>query len=85
MMNKNPLHQKKSAICRYFASSGTCYYGDNCQFLHSTDALKNPPQVNKPSNGQLNPVSKTDKTNTSEMMGKTNVTLKVKIFYSHVR
>jgi len=27
---------KKTALCRYFTNTGTCSYGDDCQFLHST-------------------------------------------------
>ena len=27
---------KKPAICRYFLSSGSCSFGDECQFLHQT-------------------------------------------------
>lgn len=27
---------KKSVTCRYFAASGTCFYGEDCQFLHTT-------------------------------------------------
>lgn len=26
---------KKPALCRYFTSTGSCSYGDDCQFLHS--------------------------------------------------
>lgn len=25
---------KKPTLCRYFLSSGSCVYGDDCQFLH---------------------------------------------------
>ena len=25
---------KKPVVCRYFAASGTCFYGNDCQFLH---------------------------------------------------
>ncbi|RWS30896.1 PAB-dependent poly(A)-specific ribonuclease subunit PAN3-like protein, partial [Leptotrombidium deliense] len=25
---------KKASVCRYFAASGDCYYGDECQYLH---------------------------------------------------
>ena len=24
-----------SNICRYFAATGSCYYGDQCNFLHT--------------------------------------------------
>lgn len=26
---------RKTVVCRYFAASGTCFYGNDCQFLHS--------------------------------------------------
>ncbi|XP_022237229.1 PAB-dependent poly(A)-specific ribonuclease subunit PAN3-like isoform X2 [Limulus polyphemus] len=26
---------RKTTICRYFATSGTCFYGNDCQFLHA--------------------------------------------------
>ena len=26
---------RKSVVCRYFAASGTCFYGNDCQFMHS--------------------------------------------------
>ncbi len=27
--------RKSSVVCRYFSASGTCFYGNDCQFLHS--------------------------------------------------
>lgn len=33
-MNGSLGGPKKSAICRYFATGGTCFYGSECQFLH---------------------------------------------------
>ncbi|RWS10825.1 PAB-dependent poly(A)-specific ribonuclease subunit 3-like protein [Dinothrombium tinctorium] len=27
---------KKPTVCRYFAASGDCYYGDECQYIHQT-------------------------------------------------
>ncbi|XP_014671544.1 PREDICTED: PAB-dependent poly(A)-specific ribonuclease subunit PAN3-like [Priapulus caudatus] len=33
-MNSTTTGVKKPGICRYFASTGTCFYGDDCQFLH---------------------------------------------------
>lgn len=29
-------HSRKPVVCRYFAASGTCFYGNDCQFLHSS-------------------------------------------------
>lgn len=26
---------RKTVTCRYFAASGTCFYGEECQFLHT--------------------------------------------------
>ncbi|XP_076318798.1 poly(A) specific ribonuclease subunit PAN3 isoform X2 [Tachypleus tridentatus] len=26
---------RKTTICRYFATSGTCFYGNDCQFMHA--------------------------------------------------
>lgn len=34
MHSGSPGH-KKQAICRYWAAKRTCFYGDDCQFLHS--------------------------------------------------
>ncbi|XP_077984050.1 PAN2-PAN3 deadenylation complex subunit pan3-like [Glandiceps talaboti] len=34
-MNSNVGGPKKLAICRYWANNRTCFYGDECQFLHS--------------------------------------------------
>ena len=48
---------KKSALCRYFMSSGSCVYGEDCQFLHQNPIafqnfqstfLNGPPQQNGP-------------------------------------
>ncbi|XP_037286439.2 poly(A) specific ribonuclease subunit PAN3 isoform X2 [Rhipicephalus microplus] len=33
-MNGSLVGPKKTAICRYFATGGTCFYGSECQFLH---------------------------------------------------
>ncbi|CAN8032663.1 unnamed protein product [Ixodes persulcatus] len=33
-MNGSLGGPKKTAICRYFATGGTCFYGSECQFLH---------------------------------------------------
>ena len=43
-MSAASVPQKKSALCRYFASSGTCFYGDNCQFTHAGDTNQFPPE-----------------------------------------
>lgn len=34
---------KRTAICRYFATGGTCFYGSECQFLHSSPASSDLP------------------------------------------
>lgn len=47
-MNGGQVSGKKGSICRYFASSGSCYYGNECQFYHS-----NPTNVNLNSDLQL--------------------------------
>lgn len=33
--------QKKSSICRYYALDGICFYGTDCQFLHSNNDSNN--------------------------------------------
>jgi hypothetical protein len=39
----NPMNgQKKSSICRYYALDGICFYGTDCQFLHSNNDSNNP-------------------------------------------
>lgn len=40
-MNSTHGGQKKPAVCRYFANSGTCYFGNECQFLHSGSSTGN--------------------------------------------
>lgn len=29
------MNGKKNSVCRYFAADGVCFYGDECQFIHS--------------------------------------------------
>ena len=36
-MSQQSFPGKKRALCRYFASTGTCFYGDGCQFTHAFD------------------------------------------------
>lgn len=36
MMNSSTIATKKPALCRYFANSGSCFYGEKCQFVHET-------------------------------------------------
>lgn len=33
-MNSGPGGTKKPALCRYFVASGSCFYGNECQFAH---------------------------------------------------
>ncbi|XP_067134771.1 PAN2-PAN3 deadenylation complex subunit pan3 isoform X3 [Centruroides vittatus] len=47
-MNGGQVSGKKGSICRYFASSGSCYYGNECQFYHT-----NPTNVNLNNDLQL--------------------------------
>lgn len=35
-MDQPVVTSRKSVTCRYFAASGTCFYGEECQFLHTT-------------------------------------------------
>ena len=35
VMNTSTSGVKKPALCRYFVASGTCFYGNDCQFLHA--------------------------------------------------
>jgi len=35
-MMDNVILSRKPVVCRYFAASGACFYGKDCQFLHST-------------------------------------------------
>ncbi|XP_057368504.1 PAN2-PAN3 deadenylation complex subunit pan3-like isoform X1 [Daphnia carinata] len=36
MMDDVISHSRKPVVCRYFAASGTCFYGNDCQFLHNS-------------------------------------------------
>lgn len=36
MMDDIISHSRKPVVCRYFAASGTCFYGNDCQFLHNS-------------------------------------------------
>jgi hypothetical protein len=36
MMDDIVSHSRKPVVCRYFAASGTCFYGNDCQFLHNS-------------------------------------------------
>ncbi|XP_022651277.1 PAN2-PAN3 deadenylation complex subunit pan3-like isoform X1 [Varroa destructor] len=39
------MSSKSTAVCRYFASGGTCFYGNECQFIHGTpDRISNKQQ-----------------------------------------
>lgn len=38
-MNSAPPGTKKTALCRYFISTGSCVYGDDCQFLHQNPGV----------------------------------------------
>lgn len=29
------VQNRRNSVCRYFSASGECFYGDDCQFLHS--------------------------------------------------
>ena len=49
-MNSAPTPVKKSALCRYYANSGTCFYGDDCQFLHEDSRVRKVDGVNPSSN-----------------------------------
>lgn len=42
-MNLATTGLKKPGVCRYFASTGTCFYGEECQFLHHHSQV---PQIN---------------------------------------
>ena len=37
-----PPPQRKLVACRYFAASGTCFYGNDCQFLHTCSSSVSP-------------------------------------------
>lgn len=34
-MDQPIVTSRKTVTCRYFAASGTCFYGEECQFLHT--------------------------------------------------
>ena len=39
-MMENIIPTRKPIVCRYFAASGTCFYGNDCQFLHNASATQ---------------------------------------------
>ena len=36
-MSQQSFPGKKRPLCRYFSTTGTCFYGDGCQFIHSQE------------------------------------------------
>ena len=57
--------QRKTALCRYFASSGSCYYGENCTFLHESPRKG---QLGSPKvNGRQGPVLSVESNGHSEV------------------
>ena len=34
-MEAPAVNGKIGKICKYFANSGYCFYGENCQFVHA--------------------------------------------------
>ena len=41
-MENSAANGKIGKICKYFASSGYCFYGDSCQFVHSKGKVESP-------------------------------------------
>lgn len=39
MDNSVITSSRKPVVCRYFAASGTCFYGNDCQFLHNVSRV----------------------------------------------
>eukprot|EP00112_Aurelia_sp_Birch-Aquarium-sp1_P006214 Seg1690.2 transcript_id=Seg1690.2/GoldUCD/mRNA.D3Y31 product="PAN2-PAN3 deadenylation complex subunit pan3" protein_id=Seg1690.2/GoldUCD/D3Y31 len=44
-MENSAVNGKIGKICKYFASSGYCFYGDSCQFVHSKGKVESPLSV----------------------------------------
>ncbi len=44
----------KTVLCKHFGQSGTCSYGDKCQFAHGFQELKNPTSMSMTGGGNMN-------------------------------
>lgn len=61
---------KKAAPCRYFISTGSCSYGEECQFLHQNPhAFQQQQQSNLPNSFLNGPILQNGPTNSAENLG----------------
>lgn len=69
-MNGSLGGPKKTAICRYFATGGTCFYGSECQFLHGpmNPACLNTTDLSSLRDPQQGPLVRTPEGTTSPAM-----------------
>lgn len=44
-MDKSSINGKNGKICKYFSSTGECFYGENCQFVHARGKVESPLSV----------------------------------------
>ncbi len=41
-MDNPSVNGKSNKICKYFATNGHCFYGENCQFVHAKGKVESP-------------------------------------------
>eukprot|EP00794_Sanderia_malayensis_P007462 gene7462-8285_t len=44
-MDNSSANGKSSKICKYYATNGHCFYGENCQFVHAKGKVESPLSV----------------------------------------
>ncbi len=42
LMDKPVVNGKSAKLCKYYATNGHCFYGENCQFVHAKGKIESP-------------------------------------------
>ena len=66
---------KKPALCRYFMSTGSCTYGDDCQFLHQNPLAFQQHQQNVSNPYGNGPLQQNGMSNGQENLGTSGITI----------